>query len=287
MQVIDYLTILKNESIISNTKHLIFACMYRYFLELGYKGTHYSGWQIQINALTVQQKINEVLAIICNQVIETTGCGRTDTGVHASLFFLHFDSATPIEDQPKFIYQLNSLLPTDIAIYHIYAVNEQAHARFDATIRSYRYFISFRKNPFLNETTLFWRSIPDIDLMNKAAAMFLSHTDYTSFSKTGGQHTTNLCTIFSAQWIMIDEHLLEYRVSANRFLRGMVRAMVGTMMMVGHKKITLPEFEQILLHGNRSDAGESVPPQGLFLSEVQYPYIPQKKLSTNLIPFIL
>ena len=150
-----------------------------------------------------------------------------------------------------------------------------------------RYFISFRKNPFLNETTLFWRSIPDIDLMNKAAAMFLSHTDYTSFSKTGGQHTTNLCTIFSAQWIMIDEHLLEYRVSANRFLRGMVRAMVGTIMMVGHKKITLSEFEQILLHGNRSDAGESVPPQGLFLSEVQYPYIPQKKLTTNLIPFIL
>ena len=234
----------------------------------------------------IQQKINESLAIIFNQLVETTGCGRTDTGVHASQFFLHFELSKPIEDQPKFIYQLNSLLPSDIAIYQLYSVNEQAHARFDATQRTYRYFISFRKNPFLNESTWYWRAEPDLELMNKAAALLLLHNDYTCFSKAGGQQSTNICAIHAAHWSMVDDYLLEYRVSANRFLRGMVRAMVGTMNMVGQKKISLPEFEKILLNGSRSDAGESVPPQGLFLSSIRYPFIQQQEIRNQQIPFI-
>ena len=247
--------------------------MHRYFLELAYKGSNYCGWQLQLNAITVQQKLNEALSIVSNQLVESTGCGRTDTGVHALQFFAHFDLKIAITDLEKFIYKLNSLLPVDIAIYNIYSVAPAAHARFDATSRSYRYFISSRKDPFLNETSWFWRSTPDIEKMNNVAALLLNHNDFTCFSKAHGQQATNLCTITNAQWIVNNARLLEFTVTANRFLRGMVRAMVGTMMQVGQQKLSLKEFENILQNGKRSDAGESVPPQGLFLSSIKYPYI--------------
>lgn len=255
--------------------------MFRYFLELAYKGSNYCGWQVQQNAVTVQQKLNEALSTVCNHAVETTGCGRTDTGVHASQFFAHFDIDKEITDSDKFIYQLNSLLPFDIAIYDIYKVGNEAHARFDATSRSYRYFICSRKDPFLNNISWFWRAEPDIEKMNLAAGMLLNHKDYACFSKAHGQQATNLCTISNAKWIIIEDHLLEFNVSANRFLRGMVRAMVGTMMMLGHDKITLKDFENILQHGKRSDAGESVPAHGLFLSAVTYPFIQQKERHIN------
>ena len=260
--------------------------MFRYFLELGYKGTNYCGWQMQNNAVTVQQKLNEALAVVFNQTIETTGCGRTDTGVHASEFFMHFEVETEIRDSGKLIYQLNSLLPFDIAIYNIYNVAENAHARFDAISRSYRYFLSTRKDPFLNETAWYWRSDLNIELMNSAAAFMLNNKDFTCFSKAGGQQSTNLCNLMYAEWKVHSNHLIEFTVTSNRFLRGMVRAMVGTMMLVGQEKLTLQEFTIILQNGSRSDAGESVPPQGLFLTEVQYPYINASSKQISNIQFI-
>lgn len=247
--------------------------MFRYFLELGYKGTNYCGWQFQLNAITVQQKLNEAMAVVCNQAIDTLGCGRTDTGVHASEFFAHFDIVKEITDSEKFIYQLNSLLPFDISIYDLHNVSNESHARFDATSRTYRYFISSRKDPFLNEISWFWRSTPDINKLNNASTLLLSHKDFTCFSKAHGQQATNICNITNAQWVIIDDHLLEFTITSNRFLRGMVRAIVGTMMQVGQDKLSLNDLDNILKNGKRSDAGESVPPQGLFLSRIQYPYI--------------
>ncbi len=256
--------------------------MYRYFLELAYKGTHYCGWQLQNNAITVQKKLNDALAILCNHETETTGCGRTDTGVHALQFFVHFDQKKKITDHAKFIYQLNSLLPKDIAAYNVFHVDGEAHARFDATGRTYRYFITSKKNPFLNETAWYWRALPDVDAMNKAASLFLSHIDYACFSKSGGQQSSTICTISTAQWSIQPDELLEYTVTANRFLRGMVRAMVGTLILVGQKKLSMKEFEYILMKGKRSDAGESVPPEGLFLSSIQYPYINTVERKVNI-----
>lgn len=246
--------------------------MSRYFLELAYKGTAYCGWQIQQNAITVQQKLDESLAVLLKHPVETLGCGRTDTGVHASQFFAHFDTENEIADAEKFCYQLNSLLPFDISIYNLIKVADDAHARFDATSRSYRYFISTSKNPFLKDAAWFWRTSPDLELMNEAAKELLSFTDFSSFAKSGGQQFTNNCTITEAKWIDNDG-LLEFRITANRFLRGMVRAVVGTLLEVGQKKIGIEEFRNIIENKNRSDAGESVSPHGLYLSKIIYPYI--------------
>jgi tRNA pseudouridine38-40 synthase len=246
--------------------------MHRYFLELAYKGTEYCGWQIQLNAITVQQKVDEALAILLRHPVETLGCGRTDTGVHASQFFAQFETNSEIANPEKFCYQLNSLLPFDIAIYNLLPVASTAHARFDATSRSYRYFISTLRNPFLTEAAWFWRSEPDLDLMNQAASILKSHTDFTSFTKVGGQQLTHDCTIKHAEWISND-NLLEFKITANRFLRGMVRAIVGTMLEVGQKKINLNDFNEIIIMKNRSGAGESVPAHGLFLTRIEYPYL--------------
>ncbi|MEP7263944.1 MAG: tRNA pseudouridine(38-40) synthase TruA [Bacteroidota bacterium] len=246
--------------------------MPRYFLELAYKGTAYCGWQIQQNAITVQQKLDESLSVLLRHPAETLGCGRTDTSVHASQFFAHFDTENSITDAEKFCYQLNSLLPFDISIYNLIPVADDAHARFDATSRSYRYFISTIKNPFLKDAAWYWRTTPDLALMNKAAAELLSFTDFSSFAKAGGQQLTNNCIITEAQWINNDG-LLEFRITANRFLRGMVRSIVGTLLDAGQQKISIDEFREIIENKNRSDAGESVSPHGLYLSKINYPYI--------------
>ena len=247
--------------------------MHRYFVELGYKGTNYCGWQVQPNGIAVQQKLNDALSVLCKENIETTGCGRTDTGVHALQFFAHFDTSHHIVDREEFIYHLNALLPWDISIYTLIEVDEKCHARFDAIRRTYNYSVSLKKDPFSIDTSWYWRQKADMDKMNAAAALLLQHADFTCFAKKGGQQATNNCRIYSAQWSIKGDKIV-FEISADRFLRGMVRAIVGTLIQLGTGKRTTEEFKAILQEGSRSDAGEAVPAHGLFLAEVLYPYIP-------------
>lgn len=246
----------------------------RYFIELAYKGTDYHGWQIQPNAVTVQELLNKALSTLLRQPVETVGCGRTDTGVHATQFFAHVDLGGAIVDGPWSIdlRGLNALLPHTIAVKRIIPVQTDAHARFDATLRSYEYHIHFNKDPFKNGFSWLLRDRPDVDLMNKAAEMMMSHTDFSCFSKSNTQVKTNNCKISRAVWIAKDGGMTFY-ISADRFLRNMVRAVVGTLLMVGRKEISPEDIEVIIESKNRSNAGASVPACGLYLTEVKYPYI--------------
>lgn len=246
----------------------------RYFIQLSYKGTKYCGWQVQPNGLTVQEVLNTALSTILRQVgLETIGCGRTDAGVHASQFYAHFDAKEPIKtDMEKFLYQVNSLLPNDIAVGQLIPVDVNAHTRFDAVRREYKYYLHFRKNPFLQETSVYQSTVPNLELMNVAAHKLLSVSDFTSFAKLHGDSATNICTVDKAEWTYTESGMC-FTISANRFLRNMVRAIVGTLLLVGNKKISLEEFSEIITDHNRSSAGMSVPAQGLFLTRVDYPYI--------------
>ena len=242
----------------------------RYFLELSYKGTHYHGWQYQPNAISVQEKINEGLSKLLRTKINIMGAGRTDAGVHASQMFAHFDVDVDF-DIEIILFKLNSYLPDDIVIKQIKIVADKAHARFDAVSRSYEYRIFVGRNPFLLETTwqLFHQRL-DIDKMNEAAAVLLNHTNFKSFSKTMTDIKTFDCDVTEAYWELKD-NLLIFHISANRFLRNMVRAIVGTLIDVGLNKTSLDEFKNILESQSRSEAGFSVPARGLFLTKVAYP----------------
>ncbi len=245
--------------------------MPRYFLELAYKGTHYHGWQEQINASTVQEHLNKALSILCRTPIETLGCGRTDTAVHATQFFAHFDSVDELA-QTQFLFQLNAILPIDIVIHQLHRMNDDTHARYDATARTYQYFMHQQKNPFVNEYS--WHRSYDFDLekMNEACKYLFTHNDFSCFSKSNNQQKTNLCTIEQAIWIKHND-LVIFTITANRFLRGMVRAIVGTMLQVGTGKMSLDEFNRVLQLGDRKEAGASVPAHGLFLTKISYPYL--------------
>ena len=256
--------------------------MPRYFLELAYYGKSFHGWQKQNNAISVQETLDNCLKTLLKQEIESMGCGRTDTGVHASQFYVHFDSDNLIPDTVKFIYHLNAMLPKSIAIYSCFQVNDDAHARFDATLRSYSYYIQTVKDPFLNPYTYFFPFDLDIEKMNLAASTLLTHNDFACFAKAGAQSHTNLCQISYAQW-KTSGNMLYFSISANRFLRGMVRAIVGTMIDVGQNKISVDEFKNILTSGNRNNAGPTVAADGLFLEEIKYPYI----TSARKTPFTL
>lgn len=259
----------------------------RYFLEIAYDGTRYHGWQTQPNAIAVQQKLNEVLAIVLRQPVETTGAGRTDTGVHARQLFVHLD--LPVTPHPppeggaevdlqglvspfRGLGGINALLPHDIAVKRIVPVHANAHARFDATQRSYEYYIHFHKDPFKQNYSWQIKGELDVEFMNQAARMMMDYTDFSCFSKSNTQVKTNNCKIVRAEWIRKDDGLIFY-ISADRFLRNMVRAIVGTCMMVGRKEITPEAIRQIIESKNRSNAGTSVPACGLYLTEVKYPYI--------------
>ncbi|MDN3550277.1 tRNA pseudouridine(38-40) synthase TruA [Mucilaginibacter aquaedulcis] len=258
----------------------------RYFIELAYDGTNYHGWQIQQNAVSVQEELNKALSTILRQPVETTGCGRTDTGVHAKEFFAHFDvevndtwspgdEPSVINHQPDLsgkVRGLNSILPPDIAIKNIIPVNTAAHARFDATQRSYQYHIHFHKDPFLLGCSWQVRDMPDLQLMNRAAAIIMEYIDFSCFSKSNTQVKTNNCKITRAEWVKTDQGIV-FHISAGRFLRNMVRAIVGTLMMVGKGEIAPEAVRQIIESKNRSNAGTSVPACGLYLTEVKYPYL--------------
>lgn len=243
--------------------------MPRYFLQFAYKGTVFHGWQSQPNAVTVQQVMEEKLSILLRNKTELTGCGRTDTGVHASLFYAHFDAET-IQD--NLVHQLNGMLPYDICVHAVHPVAHDAHVRFDAVKRSYSYYIILNKNPFLKEFTWHYTGKPDIEKMNEACKYILETNSFECFSKKGGQQHTFLCNVTEAKWL-VQNDLIRFTVSSNRFLRGMVRAMAGTLLEVGIGKMSMDEFRELLANGNRSDAAQSIPAQGLFLEEIVYPYL--------------
>lgn len=242
----------------------------RYFIELSYKGTDFIGWQRQVKGRSVQQTLEEALATILRQPIEIVGSSRTDTGVHAEQQFAHVDLQQLITNPDKLVYRLNSILPFDLAVRNIFLVDDDVHARFDATHRRYEYRISHHKNPFLINQVYQFR--PDIDLkaMNAAAALLVQFDDFESFSKVHTDVKTFLCTISIAEWQQ-HEGTLVFRIQANRFLRGMVRALVGTLLDVGTGKKSVADFETIILAKNRKYAGAQAPAHGLFLVEVGYP----------------
>ena len=242
----------------------------RYFIEFSYKGTNYSGWQRQNNAISVQQKLDEALTLILRETIESVGSSRTDTGVHAEQQYAHFDTIKPVKDGELLTYRLNSLLPFDIAVHRVFEVKETAHSRFDATHRRYEYRIVRRKNPFLSgESHLFHKPL-DILLMNEAALLLLKYKNFESFSKIHTQVNNFLCDITEAYWFE-KEDVIIFTVKSNRFLRGMVRALVGTLLEVGTGKKTIADFEKIIQAQDRSKAGAQAPAEGLFLVEVGYP----------------
>ena len=243
--------------------------MPRYFFEIAYKGTAYAGWQSQPNAIGVQQVVEEKLAILSRQALEIVGSGRTDTGVHCAQQFFHADFDFEI-DTETFKRKLNGLLPVDISIKNIFLVLPQAHARFDALSRSYEYRISNEKNALLNGLVAHYFKPLDVVAMNEAAESLMGEHDFASFSKVNTDVKHFRCTITEAQWKQKDE-LLVFHISANRFLRGMVRAIVGTLLEVGNGKLTTSEFKEIVLAKDRKKAGMNAPPEGLFLTSVTYP----------------
>jgi len=242
----------------------------RYFIEFSYRGTAYAGWQKQNNALGVQQVLEEALAKVLRMPVELTGSSRTDAGVHAEQQFAHFDLPDAITDTDLLVYKLNALIPRDIAIQRIIAVGEEVHSRFAATHRKYEYRITYHKNPFLTDLATQMRRNLDVARMNEAAALLLIHNDFESFSKIHTNVNNFRCTITESRWVETDDRLV-FHVKANRFLRGMVRALVGTMLEVGRHKISVADFEQIILSRNRKNAGAQAPAEGLFLVEVGYP----------------
>jgi tRNA pseudouridine38-40 synthase len=243
----------------------------RYFIQFAYNGTHYHGWQYQPNAASVQETLNKALSVLLNTPINLMGAGRTDTGVHAKEMYAHFDHDSPIE-VPNLIHKLNSYLPKDIAIYNIILVKDEAHCRFDATKRTYEYHINIIKDPFLEELSWYFHQYLDVPLMNEAAKILLNHTNFQCFSKVNTDVNTFDCSIFEAYW-KTENNKLIFTISANRFLRNMVRAIVGTLVNIGLHKITLDDFENIIASKNRDKAGFSVPAHGLYLTNVEYDYI--------------
>lgn len=245
--------------------------MPRYFIFLKYKGTAYHGWQKQPNAKTVQQVLDEKLSLLMKENIETTGAGRTDTGVHAREFAAHFETMNVLTaDNPQFLYKINSLLPYDISVYQIRKVIPEAHARFDAVSRTYEYCITTLKDPFLTDYAYYFPWPLDISKMNEASKMLFNYIDFSSFSKLHTDVKTNNCKIFEAFW-NVQNHQLVFIITADRFLRNMVRAIVGTLIEVGKNKISLDEFCAIIEKKDRCAASTSAPAHGLYLTKIDYP----------------
>ena len=243
----------------------------RYFIELRYDGTAYCGWQRQKSAPSVQQCIEQGLSTLLRCPTEIVGAGRTDTGVHASYYVAHFDAAQPIADTTSFAYHLNAILPRDIAVMSISPVADDAHARFDAVRREYRYHIENRKNPFSRAYAWQYYVSLDVEAMNEAAARLFDFEDFTSFAKLNSNNTTNICHIYEARWRVLDDGVLEFTIAADRFLRNMVRAIVGTLVDVGRGRYSVEEFRTIVEAKDLSKASAGAPAQGLFLSDVVYP----------------
>ncbi len=243
--------------------------MTRYFIELAYNGKNYHGWQIQPGAVTIQETLNRALSTLLREDIQVVGAGRTDSGVHASFYVAHFDTDTPLKAPGQTVYKLNRILGKDIAISKIYPVAADIHARFSAVSRTYRYFIDKNKDPFTCEYAWKVYPLPDIRLMNEACQVLFEYRDFTSFSKLHTDVKTNNCTILEAYWEDTGKQLV-FSIKADRFLRNMVRAIVGTMVEIGQGKLTLADFRRIIESKNRCNAGTSVPGHALFLCHIEY-----------------
>lgn len=241
----------------------------RYFIEIAYNGKNYFGWQRQPKQMSVQQVIEESLSTLLREDIKITGAGRTDAGVHAKQLFAHFDFEA-INNTKALVFRINSFLPKDISVVNIFQVKDNAHARFDAVAREYEYVISLRKDPFSQDFAYQLNKIPDVDLMNKTSELLFNHIDFQCFSRSKTDVKTYNCVISKARWELIDNKLT-FTISADRFLRNMVRAIVGTLLDVGFGKTSAEDFQAILNSKNRSKAGASAPAHGLYLTKVKYP----------------
>jgi len=241
----------------------------RYFIEIAYNGKNYFGWQRQPKQISVQQVLEETLSTLFRKEIKLTGAGRTDAGVHAKQLFAHFDF-DEIEGFEELIFRMNSFLPKDISVKNIIEVKEDAHARFDAVEREYEYIISLEKDPFLQDFAFQINNKPNLDLMNQAAELLLHHKDFQCFSRSKTDVKTYNCTIAKAHWEAKNNRLI-FTIAADRFLRNMVRAIVGTLLDVGYGKTTLEDFKAILNSKSREEAGASAPAHGLYLTKVVYP----------------
>lgn len=240
----------------------------RFFLEIAYKGTAYHGWQIQKNAVSVQEVLNKTLAKLLSEEPETFGSGRTDTGVHALQQFVHIDCKENLLEE-DFLYRMNKMLPSDITLKSVRKVKDDAHARFDAVSRSYEYRIITEKDPFLMDLRLYYAKPLDLEKMNEAAALLLNYNDFESFSKVKTDVRTFNCNITRAEWIR-NKDGITFHISADRFLRGMVRALVGTFLETGQYKLRVKDFEEIILSKNRKRAGKTAPAHALFLTKIEY-----------------
>ncbi len=240
----------------------------RFFIQLSYKGTAYHGWQVQPNANTIQEEINKALSTILNVKIEVMGAGRTDTGVHAKQMFAHFD-CNKVFEAKILIQKLNSFLPSDIAIQAIFEVGTEVSSRFDAISRTYEYHIVQHKSPFATDAYYLHKKL-DVDAMNRGADYMLGKQDFTSFSKVNTDTYTNYCEVALAHWEW-DNNVLVFTIKADRFLRNMVRAIVGTLLEVGIAKISAEQVLDVIAAKDRCEAGTSAPAKGLFLAQVEYP----------------
>lgn len=241
----------------------------RYFITFSYDGTAYHGWQIQPHSVTVQEELQKALSTLMRKPMEVVGAGRTDTGVHARKMIAHFDH-DEVLDCPQLVYKLNKLLPRDIAVQHVEPVADDMHARFSAKSRTYHYYVHLDKNPFLRSYSWQVYGNPDFELMNRAARVLMEYKDFTSFSKVNTDTRTNDCTITEARWDRVGEDQWRFTVTANRFLRNMVRAIVGTLMEVGRGRMTIEQLRSVIEAKDRCRAGDSVPGNALFLVEVLY-----------------
>lgn len=258
----------------------------RYFIRIAYDGSAFHGWQRQPNAETVQGVMEGWLGRILHlpRVI-TTGCGRTDTGVHARDFYFHFDPEKEEIDIPDLLYKLGHVLPKEIAVYDMFPVHSKAHARYDAVERAYEYHFHYTRNPFIKSFSTYCPHVLDTEIMNEAAKYLVKQGDFAAFSRTGGGQKTTICDVREALWEE-KENGVVFHIRANRFLRNMVRAVVGTMVDVGRGKMSVKEFEKVVLSASRTNAGDSARPEGLHLTEIIYPYIsdgkymPEKRVIT-------
>jgi tRNA pseudouridine38-40 synthase len=245
----------------------------RYFLELSYKGTAYHGWQRQKNAPSIQSAIETAQSTLMRHPLEITGCGRTDTGVHARRFFAHFDTDQLLDS--SILYPLNALLPDDIAIHRIFQVPDDLHSRYSATCRTYKYFIHFQKDPFLTDTSYWMKrtDLPDISSMNAYCAALPAFKDFSSFEKVGSNNEHSLCDLYSAQWELSNDQLI-FTITANRFLRNMVRAIVGSCLMVGTGRASAETLVQQIAQQERIHLLMTAPAHGLHLWDIHYPSLP-------------
>ena len=242
----------------------------RYFLEFSYAGTYYHGWQRQPNAVSIQETMEDMLTTFFKNPTPLVAAGRTDTGVHAQQMFAHFQVINPIQDHIEWLYKANKFLPNDIAVHRLHTVNDEAHARFDANSRTYQYYIKNKKSPFQNELHYCLYQDLNLDKIKKASQIIMEYEDFECFSKSNTGVKTYLCKISSAKWEKTKNGYI-FTITANRFLRNMVRAIVGTLIEIGLNRKTVEDFQNIIQSKNRSEAGFSVPAKGLFLTQITYP----------------